>query len=37
MKLTTDAMLDMAFYHPVVEEGLRTALSDAAAKLAHIQ
>jgi len=37
MNLTIDAMLDMAFYHPVVEEGLRTALRDAAAKLAHIQ
>lgn len=37
MNLTIDAMLDMAFYHPVVEEGLRTALRDAAAKLASIQ
>jgi dihydrolipoamide dehydrogenase len=27
-------MLAMPFYHPVVEEGLRTALRDAAAKLA---
>jgi len=26
-------MLAMPFYHPVVEEGLRTALRDAAAKL----
>ena len=31
--LTVDAMLGMPFYHPVVEEGLRTALRDAAAKL----
>ncbi|PTB18905.1 dihydrolipoyl dehydrogenase [Trinickia symbiotica] len=34
MRLTVDAMLAMPFYHPVVEEGLRTALRDAAAKLA---
>jgi dihydrolipoamide dehydrogenase len=33
MKLTVDAMLEMPFYHPVVEEGLRTALRDAAAAL----
>ncbi len=26
--LTVDAMLDMPFYHPVVEEGVRTALRD---------
>ncbi len=26
MNLTVDAMLDMPFYHPVIEEGLRTAL-----------
>ena len=26
-------MLAMPFYHPVVEEGLRTALRDAQAKL----
>jgi dihydrolipoamide dehydrogenase len=31
--LTIAQMLDMPFYHPVVEEGLRTALRDAAAKL----
>lgn len=31
--LTVDRMLEMPFYHPVVEEGLRTALRDAAAKL----
>jgi dihydrolipoamide dehydrogenase len=33
MKLTVDEMLRMPFYHPVVEEGLRTALRDAAVKL----
>jgi dihydrolipoamide dehydrogenase len=32
-QLTIDAMLTMPFYHPVVEEGLRTALRDAAAKI----
>ncbi len=32
--LTIDAMLAMPFYHPVVEEGLRTALRDASASLA---
>jgi len=32
--MTIDQMLAMPFYHPVVEEGLRTALRDAAAKLA---
>lgn len=34
MELTIEQMLAMPFYHPVVEEGLRTALRDAAAKLA---
>jgi dihydrolipoamide dehydrogenase len=34
MGLTVDAMLAMPFYHPVVEEGLRSALRDAAAQLA---
>jgi len=33
MGLTVDAMLDMPFYHPVIEEGLRTALRSAAEKL----
>jgi len=33
MKVTVDDMLGMPFYHPVVEEGLRTALRDAAARL----
>jgi len=32
--LTIDQMLAMPFYHPVIEEGLRTALRDAAAQLA---
>src|SRR5690606_19167167 len=31
--LTVEQILDMPFYHPVVEEGLRTALRDAAAAL----
>lgn len=33
MELTVAQMLEMPFYHPVVEEGLRTALRDAQAKL----
>ncbi|SSY70973.1 dihydrolipoyl dehydrogenase [Alysiella crassa] len=32
--MTVPEMLDMPFYHPVIEEGLRTALRDAASKLA---
>ena len=32
-KLTVPQMLDMPFYHPVLEEGLRTALRDAVSKL----
>jgi dihydrolipoamide dehydrogenase len=31
--LTVDQMLEMPFYHPVVEEGVRTALRDLAANL----
>lgn len=31
--MTVKQMLDMPFYHPVVEEGLRTALRDLNAKL----
>ena len=31
--MTIATMLDMPFYHPVIEEGLRTALRDAAAGL----
>lgn len=33
-KMTIGQMLDMPFYHPVIEEGVRTALRDVAAKLA---
>lgn len=32
-QMTIDQMLDMPFYHPVIEEGLRTALRDLQAKL----
>lgn len=32
-KMTIKQMLDMPFYHPVIEEGLRTALRNAQAKL----
>ncbi len=32
-KMTIDQMLDMPFYHPVIEEGLRTALRDVQSKL----
>lgn len=31
--LTIGQMLDLAFYHPVIEEGVRTALRDVDAKL----
>ncbi|WP_038310260.1 dihydrolipoyl dehydrogenase [Kingella kingae] len=34
LNLTVPQMLDLAFYHPVIEEGLRTALRDVNAKLA---
>ena len=33
MNLTVAQMLELPFYHPVVEEGLRTALRDAQAKV----
>lgn len=33
MEMTVPQMLEMPFYHPVIEEGLRTALRDANAKL----
>ena len=33
MKMTIAQMLNMPFYHPVIEEGLRTALRDAAAQM----
>ncbi|WP_107688442.1 dihydrolipoyl dehydrogenase [Neisseria wadsworthii] len=32
-KMTVPQMLDMPFYHPVIEEGLRTALRDVMSKL----
>ena len=32
-RMTVASMLEMPFYHPVVEEGLRTALRDLDAKL----
>jgi dihydrolipoamide dehydrogenase len=31
--MTVSSMLDMPFYHPVVEEGLRTALRELESKL----
>ena len=34
-RLTVAQMLDMPFYHPVVEEGLRTALRDVQSKLRY--
>ena len=36
MNLSIAQMLEMPFYHPVVEEGLRSALRDARGKLAAI-
>ena len=33
MQMTVPQMLDMPFYHPVIEEGLRTALRDVAAQM----
>jgi dihydrolipoamide dehydrogenase len=33
--LTVDQALDMPFYHPVLEEGIRTALRDLNANLRH--
>jgi dihydrolipoamide dehydrogenase len=33
--MSVSDMLDMPFYHPVIEEGLRTALRDAKEKLLH--
>ncbi|AGH75464.1 dihydrolipoyl dehydrogenase [Edwardsiella piscicida] len=32
-QMTVDQMLDMPFYHPVIEEGVRTALRDLQSKL----
>ena len=31
--MTVDQMLEMPFYHPVIEEGIRTALRDARSQL----
>jgi len=36
-RMTIAKMLEMPFYHPVVEEGLRTALRDADAKLRAVR
>ena len=36
-KMTVAQMLEMPFYHPVIEEGLRTALRDLDAKLRAAQ
>ena len=33
--MTVADMLDMPFYHPVVEEGLRTALRDVAMRISR--
>jgi dihydrolipoamide dehydrogenase len=33
-RMTVEQMLEMPFYHPVIEEGVRTALRDLAASLA---
>jgi dihydrolipoamide dehydrogenase len=33
-RLTVDQMLEMPYYHPVIEEGVRTALRDLAANIA---
>jgi dihydrolipoamide dehydrogenase len=35
-KMTVAAMLAMPFYHPVIEEGLRTALRDLSSKLPQL-
>jgi len=32
-RMTVAHMLDMPFYHPVIEEGVRTALRDLAKEL----
>jgi len=31
--MTVNEMLDMPFYHPVIEEGLRTALKELSRQL----
>jgi len=35
-RLTVQQLLNMPFYHPTVEEGLRTALRDAATQLTEL-
>jgi dihydrolipoamide dehydrogenase len=35
--MTISGMLEMPFYHPVIEEGLRTALRDLDGKLRSAQ
>jgi dihydrolipoamide dehydrogenase len=35
MRMTVEQMLELPFYHPVIEEGVRTALRDLAANLAR--
>jgi dihydrolipoamide dehydrogenase len=37
MGMTVQQMLSMPFYHPVIEEGLRTALRDLDARIAESQ
>ena len=36
-KMTVAQMLDMPFYHPVLEEGLKTALRHAVSQLKHLR
>jgi dihydrolipoamide dehydrogenase len=36
-RMTLPQMLEMPFYHPVIEEGLRTGLRDLGAKLRAAQ
>lgn len=36
MKMTVSEALSMPFYHPVIEEGLRTALRMAAGQVSHV-
>jgi dihydrolipoamide dehydrogenase len=36
-EMTVARSLELPFYHPVVEEGLRTALRDANAKLSALR
>jgi dihydrolipoamide dehydrogenase len=36
-RLSVDRILELPFYHPVIEEGIRTALRDAAAQLQLVE